>query len=216
MRNHVLNWSPGKLGKGLLMNDGSVHTWVDGEHAPQHDQYWAEKELDGEPDLRFFIGPDDYLNEGGMSGIDMGYDATPQAWQRIMAAEPRTHREGEDWDEFADDAAPIGGDDSHPGPDFNFIMSHTDIEDEEPDYVTMLGNWLTDLRGGQPPDPPLSMHHNTPEDIIPKPPASVSPVARTPGKLSAANYGLAELLFGCSPDIAKPRAQDRGFVVLVP
>jgi hypothetical protein len=23
MRNHVLNWSPGKLGKGLLMNDGS-------------------------------------------------------------------------------------------------------------------------------------------------------------------------------------------------
>jgi hypothetical protein len=85
MRNHVLNWSPGKLGKGLLMNDGSVHTWVDGEHAPQHDQYWAEKELDGEPDLRFFIGPDGYLNEGGMSGIDMGYDATPQAWQRILA-----------------------------------------------------------------------------------------------------------------------------------
>jgi hypothetical protein len=63
MRNHVLNWSPGKLGKGLLMNDGSVHTWVDGEHAPQHDQYWAEKELDGEPDLRFFIGPDGYLND---------------------------------------------------------------------------------------------------------------------------------------------------------
>jgi hypothetical protein len=110
--------------------------------------------------------------------------------------------------------APIGGDDSHPGPDFNFIMSHTDIEDEEPDYVTMLGNWLTDLRGGQPPDPPLSMHHITPEDIIPKPPASVSPAPVLLARRSCPGLGGSDLRRPHSERDAARHRDDIGRLVL--
>jgi ribosomal protein S27AE len=89
MAQHSLTWEPGGYGRGLLLEDGSVHTWQtgDGGNGKTHEQ--ARRHLGSPPVASYFwLGKDGKLDFGEAWTPDL--DPEPHHVQAIMAADPRT------------------------------------------------------------------------------------------------------------------------------
>lgn len=88
---HMLDWDEGNEGKGVLMNDGSFHTWnVDDLRMPNHIAYMKEHGLYNTPqDLEdakgfFEIGPD-----GRLYNADRWNDEALKVVDEAAALDPR-------------------------------------------------------------------------------------------------------------------------------
>jgi intein/homing endonuclease len=81
-----LSWQPGTRGKGLVFNNGEVHTWpIDEMDSPHHGHYNAYTKAKGGTALPFNISPEGEVYAEGHGGIGTRSDA----WDQARKAEPR-------------------------------------------------------------------------------------------------------------------------------
>src|ERR1700694_1461848 len=83
---HILNWSPGNTGKGIIEPNGRVHTWNTNEYEePHHFDYLMYKGLP-DTDSKFFeITPEGY------------YDSWDKDVKGKLDAIPHLKSELDDW-----------------------------------------------------------------------------------------------------------------------
>lgn len=81
-----LSWNPGTNGKGIVFNNGEVHTWpIDDDDAPHHGYFNAYTKAKGGTALPFNISPEGKVYAEGHGGIGTRLDA----WDLARKAEPR-------------------------------------------------------------------------------------------------------------------------------
>jgi hypothetical protein len=158
---HLLNWSIGHRGKGLVSAEtGDVHTWNVGlQGSPEHDEYAQDKNIYEGHDP-FFIDPDGYIHNDPFEPLSQG------TAEHAQMADSNLHSfkaDEPDWtlDPVMPQSTQI---DEGEGPDYNFIM-HGSVEDPD-EYSEMLKQWLDGVQP-QDPAPPPTPHHETIADLAP-------------------------------------------------
>jgi hypothetical protein len=105
---HQLHWKPGAYGKGIIEDDGTVHTWAVGERLdgdPSHRRYMMEKGLgDPYPDrglqdhtVKFWIKP-----EGEVEILPDWGAPKDNHYDQIMSVDPRLTKATDSFYHFAD------------------------------------------------------------------------------------------------------------------
>lgn len=73
-----LDWQPGEYGKGIVDQDGHIHTWNEDDYETHHD-YLQTHPDSGSPKAYFYIDPEGTVD---VSMPSIGYD--PQGYHLMM------------------------------------------------------------------------------------------------------------------------------------
>jgi hypothetical protein len=85
-----LNWEPGRAGKGVVDQEGNVHTWDDDDYEVHHD-YISQHPNIGGPLSYFYIEPNGEIEITFPSAHVEGQQAHDLMMEHICEVDPHFH-----------------------------------------------------------------------------------------------------------------------------